>query len=870
MRADGLCAFVLSLAFIAGCATERPGAEQGRARFPLPPCESPDQTHCVTRIFVSDEETGSRDLHRFPRRYLELWDTDVRAEECERLTRGSQAESLGDCLRRLASLSDYFNPGDRRPDNHLIGVALEGGGGKSAPFALGVLAGLHQFGLFTEKRVGAVASVSGGTYAASFLFNRLLDQYQNRPGAGDFDQWFRSCVPDAYGQSPYLVSLVGQGLPLCGELAPEQHTYGRFKDDFAFQGQVWQFPNVLFPDDANRLEKSPAGTLPLSVLSTGVLMGETGLSLPFQYVARGIFRWPFNSAPSKLAYMYGLDRQYGYSPQDWLHAGCTSEQEAQASAKRAQRGSLAGCTPMEKLRATLMGRQARSLAALGEASKNRGGPQWIIGTNTPGVASPVGWLSVFSRDPVRHQFELTPEGYGSGIHGYARVAPESLPRFFGAFDVSPEYMSILDAVATSSAFFDDEQSLYNQQPTRLAFAATQGLLNVTWFTEIRNFNAGPAGRAAQNALPWPFWAITATRPQTTPYIHLQDGANSENTGILPLLRRGYRTIVYSHGTADRTAEFADICHLKNQLEVDAAYFVHSPDLDAMAAPIPSRQRGDKPPRFVSYLDQLCSEQIDVSDRAAFDGNPARRGTARTQALAKLYCGRLGYPVGTGDRTEYEPGYRPCSEYAEKFASPQVTPSFAHNALPPRTFIPIPTLFFDRSSTPLKFFVYRGDALAYRQRSANYSDLISTIVSIAPAVSFEDLRGQLQRSAGGSELQIGSWAEYCRLSNEERKSLSVTSCFGPNARLFRAKTDIATRMSNPAIPCTAIAHILAHACASDHKPSFPQDGFVSKTWNSSYTDFASYFDLGRHQVWRACSEFGACSQTLRVAGEAAIP
>jgi len=797
-------------------------------------------------------------LHRFPKRYLELWDENVRQEECERLTRGSRTESLGDCLRRLAALSDYFNPAGQRPGDQIIGVALEGGGGKSAPFALGVLAGLHQLGLFTERRVGAVASVSGGTYAASFLFNRLLDQYEARPGAGDFDQWFRSCVPDAYGHSPYLVSLAKQGLPLCGELAREQHTYNRFRDDYAFQGQVWQFSKVLFPDGANRLEESPAAA---SVLSTGALVGQTGFSLPFQYLARGVFRWPFNSAPSKLAYMYGLERQYGYSPQDWLRAGCTSEEQAQTTLTRAQR-PLAACTPSEKTRATLISRQPRSLAALAEVSQNRAGPQWIIASNTPGGASPVGWLTVFSRDPVRHQFELTPEGYGSGIHGYARMAPESLPRFFGSFDVSPQHMSIMDAVAASSAFFDDEQSLYNQKPARLAFAATQGLLNITWFTEIRNFNAGPADRAAQGALPWPLWGITATRVRASPYIHLQDGGNSENTAILPLLRRGYKTIVYSHGTADRKAQFEDICHLKNQLEADATYFIRSPDLDAMAAPISSQPAGDTPPRFVSYLDQLCSEQIDASDLAAFDDNPARKGSARTQAVAKLYCGRLGYPVGTGERTDYDPSYKPCSEYAQKFPSAQASPSIPESAQAPRTFLPVPTLFFDRSSGPLKFFVYRGDALAYRQQWPRDADLISTIVSIVPAVSFQDFRGQLQRHPGELELQVSSWADYCRRSNDERKAFEVASCFGPDGRLFATNSETAPpTTSNPAVPCTVIAHILAHGCASDHKPSFPQDGVVSATWNSSYTEFASYFDLGRHQVWRACAEFGGCAQAL---------
>jgi hypothetical protein len=279
MRTPLLCAVGLLLAGIAGCATERPAGAQGS--FPLPYCQSPDQKNCVARLFTADREIESRDSHRFAKRYLELWDESVRAEECERITRDSLTESLDDCLRRLASLSDYFNPGGQRPGDEIIGVALEGGGGKSAPFARGVLAGLHQLGLFSENRIGAVASASGGTYAASFLFNRLLDQHQERPGAGDFDQWFRSCVSDAYGQSPYLASLARQGLPLCGELAREKHSYNRFSDEFAFQGQV----KVLFPDDANRLDESPAAAATL--LNTRALVGQTGFSLPFQYVSSG-------------------------------------------------------------------------------------------------------------------------------------------------------------------------------------------------------------------------------------------------------------------------------------------------------------------------------------------------------------------------------------------------------------------------------------------------------------------------------------------------------------------------------------------------------------------------------------------------------
>ena len=862
MRTHALCTLTLFFATLVGCANMQATGGQGRPDFPLHPCQSPKQTGCVERMFASDEGIDSRDLHRFPKRYLELWDSSVRQEECERLSKASQAESLSDCVRRLTSLSDYFNPNDQRPSDDVIGVALEGGGGKSAPFALGVLAGLQQLGLFSQEKIGAIASVSGGSYAASFLFNRLLDEYERRPMAGDFEHWFRSCVPDAYGQLPYLASLASQGLPLCGELADKAYTYNRFKDEFAFQGQVWQYPKILFHDDANRLEADPATTLPKSVLSTGILLGETGLSLPFQHVGRGIFRWPYNSAPSKVAYMYGLEREYGYSPHDWLQAECAPEQKARTASTFAQPSQ---CTPVQKARTTLRARQARSLAALSEVVKNGKAPRWIIVSSTPGAASPVGWFTAFSRDPVRHQFELTPEGYGSGIHGYARMAPESLPRLVGNSDASPEQMSIIDAVAASSAFFDEEQSLYSQQPKKAAFAATQGLLNITWFTEIRNFNAGTADRSTQNVLPWPFWAITAGRTRTTPYIHLQDGGNSENTAILPLLRRGYRTIVYVHGTEDRRAELKDICHLKNQLEFDATYVVRSPEFDAMAIPMSTSTTGDSSPRFTSYLDQLCSEEIDVSDLATFDGNSARKGNARTQAVAKLYCGRLGYPIGRAERTEYDPGYKPCEEYVQRFSGPL---SIVSSAPVPRTFLPLPSLFFERSLPAMKFFVYRGDALAFRRQSLPEQDLLSTIVFIVPSVSFDDFRSQLQHSPSEAELGITSWADYCQLSQRERNSLRVATCFGPNGQLFDG---MGTRVlvSRPVISCTAMAHILADKCAADNKPSFPHDTTVGQTWNSSYTQYASYFDLGRHQALRAWSEFGAHTAASSASAQAAV-
>lgn len=64
-------------------------------------------------------------------------------------------------------------------EERVLGIALSGGGSKSAPFAMGVLAGLHDIGLLlpnvddnAPKQV-IVSSVSGGGYAAYHLFAHL-------------------------------------------------------------------------------------------------------------------------------------------------------------------------------------------------------------------------------------------------------------------------------------------------------------------------------------------------------------------------------------------------------------------------------------------------------------------------------------------------------------------------------------------------------------------------------------------------------------------------------------------------------------------------------------------------------------------------
>src|SRR5690606_16461012 len=62
---------------------------------------------------------------------------------------------------------------DRPPlaDLNPVGLALSGGGARSAAFALGVIQAFHRFGLM--RYVDYLSAVSGGTYAAGMFVQSL-------------------------------------------------------------------------------------------------------------------------------------------------------------------------------------------------------------------------------------------------------------------------------------------------------------------------------------------------------------------------------------------------------------------------------------------------------------------------------------------------------------------------------------------------------------------------------------------------------------------------------------------------------------------------------------------------------------------------
>ena len=861
MRASPFAAAFFLCAILGACAsTPRTQPDQPRVSFPLPACSQSQTKDCIARLFQTGDDVAARTGATFPSRYLELDDGRVREDFCQ--GRGAR-EPPAQCAERLEAVKNYFFPGGKRPPEGSIGVALEGGGSKSAPFSLGVLAGLQEMGLLQDS-VGAIASASGGSYAASYYFNRRYDAIRHpdrHPGRPE--DWFRSCIPDQFAAAGYNgffrdILAANPDLPLCGERRSPTVVPGRcnaFDPAYEFLGQVWTEPNLVMGNEVNALRSFNDGKVPPpTIWNTVGLLGESILAFPYTVLSRWVFRWPGNTSPSKLAYTNGIERAYGYSPYDWKSV--ESDPVAQVS------GDLAHVWETHRHRL-----EERTMYALGEALDGRG-PLWILGSSTPGAIGPMSWFGAESRDPVRHQFELTPGGYGSGIHGYANVAPIAgngvlEPDLFDPVSYTGNSnlsMPIVEGVVASAAFFDDYQSIYNHQPERSAFGLVQRALDLEWYREIRNFNVGNGHRALQMVSPLPAYFAWTYRNGTEPYIHLQDGGNSENSAILALLRRGYRTIVYAHGTQDDMASFESICHLKNHLELDGSYTLTSPELDGIARRFSWFDRHAKGRGFGSYLDQLCTMQLDNSDLMAFDDNLSiKEPERRAPAVAKLLCGRLGYDTGTGPRNEPDPGYRPCPEFFDHFYPRNASGEFISVHYPeslPQTYAPIEDLFSRWGGSKLTFRIDRFDPRVPDAAQAAGANPLAVVIAVVPTVSYEEMSRQLEDWRPGDDTDAQPWAAFCRLSAEQRKAMKIASCSAPGHRSVGARGS----QAGPALPCIAMAHILERGCSAQGHPSFPQDNFVFQTWYTNYTMYAAYFDLGRHLAWRAIEAVGGITDS----------
>lgn len=410
-----------------------------------------------------------------------------------------------------------------------VGLALSGGGSKSAPFAMGLLKRLAEKGWL--EQVDLISSVSGGGYAAYYYYAKMIWLMEQGQAARDtLAPYGRTADDDrAFFFAPFSYDardregfVVWGRSPDCANgpepCPPDKTPYDclTFSDNSArFQNWVACYQNVLTPQNSEGY-LTPTRK-PWEIYVYGLL--STLAMLPAHHIANTVFDWDMELAPTQHMYRDGLERTYGYTPHPGKNRSLDFRDDENVT--------------------------RLDFAQLRDAQKHFGAkmPMWIISA-TNGVSTT--WLDVSKSKPLHDTvFEITPYGFGSETFQYMRTGPEALG------------LTIPRSVLASAAFLDPLQQTYTYRTWIYIGLHT---FNLRWGISVPNYLQGDEVRGIHAMLPFPFYTLYHSQlGPKAPNIRLSDGGQSgDNLGLFSLLRRGTRNIIVADGAQDR---FADGVHM---------------------------------------------------------------------------------------------------------------------------------------------------------------------------------------------------------------------------------------------------------------------------------------------------------------------
>ena len=506
---------------------------------------------------------------------------------------------------------------DWSKDEDAIGVALSGGGTRAAANAMGVLAGLDDLGLLThvqpgkKKKVELISSVSGGGYAAYYLYSHLLHPAGPPVERGEL---FQDCVRrfnetgkenqpkgEAPEKEPYATSALVKALdpymcesdtyikdttnPQNAWEGDGQHAQARHQAALRCQ------QDVMSPGKCSSKVTSQDGLA--TVGSIASLAAVSLLTSPPHHLANSLFDSGLNLSPSRAAYSHGIDLSYGglisreFKPSFLTERRVSTTQAQIICPKSRNSGTPAQANydlhecderhsypkprtwTLEDFAKTLNEKRQEQMALEALPTdqrplKVRNHPYWVIQATSAPTRGLAGWLfrEVNRKDAWNNSFEFTPKYFGSRRYGFVPGTPTNY--------------EVIDAVASAAAFLDANQQAYNHFLWRPSLAALQHGFNLNWGIDLPNYNTTPQRRRLHQVLPFPLnnvdaavtWATNSGAQKDrliSSFIRLTDGGNAENTGVLAMVRRGVRNIVVADVASDDEGSFGDLCHLKQAL-----------------------------------------------------------------------------------------------------------------------------------------------------------------------------------------------------------------------------------------------------------------------------------------------------------------
>jgi hypothetical protein len=455
----------------------------------------------------------------------------------------------------------YTRSGGERPE---LGLALSGGGVRSASFSIGVLKGLAAVAAPRQgssgsmlDQVNVLSTVSGGSYAAFWYYSQQieLDRFCNDGGAT------RAGLEQKHSKN--LGSMRAIDNAWRSSCKDGSTTLDFTEALFATQ---WDFPDPTRPISYYRLQNALENRS--SIISQGDYQGflmTTGkmsltmlsqlASIPLVLAFNGLLDWDVNIKPLSAYYRSQLDRIYGFSPVDWRNDVYLNDRRWLFWQHDVR------VVPFPRFRA-----RDFSFDDIARLAEQQRVPFWIV--NTRGGAGV--WTGLWTSSPfwpsVRRMsdlekleasvatanLEFTLTQYGSNLFDYhdydqfLAMNPDSVSQAVNASGAAVDGVAVGGGTAMMMGFFNLNLGRYMTNPSRHA-----------------------AHRWIHRMLPFPLYSVddmlSGSNPQT---IYISDGGHIENLGAYSLVRRGIPHVILVDGEHDPTTAFSSLKKLRDALKRD--------------------------------------------------------------------------------------------------------------------------------------------------------------------------------------------------------------------------------------------------------------------------------------------------------------
>ena len=429
------------------------------------------------------------------------------------------------------------------------GLALSGGGQRSASVSMGFLEALHKASILDKLDV--ISTVSGGSYAAYWWFTKqhiarnefddpeekkILTDVRTPLFARNYTcgQCETLLIAGIFSSKCYFADIksCNQGDYISDTYKVEKYKLERYNNHRFYFNNSNRSNLMTFAQQINNWKYAEISGKTLGWLPT----------IPLHWVANGLFDMRLNLNLLQSYYENGLERDYGFYPKAIADFTNPDNKPLKYYENTTSRFSLDyEVSPPELFASTI---------------KPNNLPYWVINTTSeyshtkiPKILRNL-YKNAYSERLYDNVYEFTPLVQGSPRFGYYPIQAEQ---------DNPFYVKLSRQIAISGAAIDDLPRLANIGADVINLSLGQYINNPAVIDR--------SGPNAHRLIPFPFyWINQYQHDEASPFIYLSDGGHSDNLGAYSLIRRGVKNIIVldaEHEKANKKSTNAQFKALKN-------------------------------------------------------------------------------------------------------------------------------------------------------------------------------------------------------------------------------------------------------------------------------------------------------------------